>query len=74
MKCTWCGADGHQEEKCFSKKCGKPKILFSDAGDDGVYVSANLFICDDNYDIPSDSHPSTFNLQKLARQLHVVVL
>ena len=72
VKCTWCGADGHQEEKCFSKKGGKPKILFSDVGEDGVYVSANLVICDDSYDIPKDPQPSTFNLEARSEE-HVEV-
>ncbi len=39
-KCTWCAKDGHKEEKCFSKKAGKPKILFSNVSDDGVFVMA----------------------------------
>ena len=28
-----------------SKKNGRAKVLFTDTNDDGVYVSANLFIC-----------------------------
>ena len=29
IKCTWCGKNWHNEEKCNIKKAGKPKILAS---------------------------------------------
>ena len=62
VKCAWCGAEGHQEDKCYSKKNGRPKVLFTDTNDDGVCVSANLFICeeDDTYSVPQ---PSTLKLE-----------
>lgn len=66
-KCTWCTKEGHKEEKCFSKKAGKPQILFSSVADDGVIVLANLLICEENEEKNAliEAQLSTFKLKTL---------